>query len=37
MGKIIVGSVNLDNLYLTELFDFSDAEVKGDLLVTKTT
>ena len=29
MRKIIEGDINLDNLYLTELFDLSDVEVKG--------
>ena len=30
MGKIIEGSVDLERLYLTELFDLSDVEVTGD-------
>jgi len=30
MRKIIAGSVNLNNLHLTELFDLSDVEVSGD-------
>ena len=30
MRKIIKGNVNLNNLYLTELFDLSDVEVRGD-------
>ena len=29
MRKIIKGNVNLNNLYLTELFDLSDVEVTG--------
>ena len=30
MRKIIKGDIDLNNLYLTELFDLSDVEVRGD-------
>ena len=35
MRKIIEGNVDLSNLHLTELFDLSNVEVKGDFCCSK--